>query len=32
MALEPTGQGAVVEHDAGGGLADVVNTILDKGW
>jgi gas vesicle structural protein len=32
MALEPTGQGAVVERDAGGGgLADVVNTILDKG-
>ena len=33
MALEPTsGQGAVVEHEGGAsGLADVVNTILDKG-
>ena len=34
MALQPTDGGAgggVVEHEGGGGLADVVNTILDKG-
>ena len=34
MALQPTdsgGGGSVVEHEGGGGLADVVNTILDKG-
>ena len=33
MALQPTnGGGGVVEHEGGGGgLADVVNTILDKG-
>jgi hypothetical protein len=33
MALQPTdGDAAVVEHeDGGGGLADVVNTVLDKG-
>ena len=33
MALQPTsGDGGVVEHDGGAsGLADVVNTILDKG-
>jgi hypothetical protein len=33
MALQPTsGGGGVVEHDEGAsGLADVVNTILDKG-
>jgi gas vesicle structural protein len=34
MALQTTGGGAggsVVEHEGGGGLADVVNTILDKG-
>jgi hypothetical protein len=33
MALQPTsGEGGVVEHEGGAsGLADVVNTILDKG-
>jgi hypothetical protein len=33
MALQPTsGDGGVVEHEGGAsGLADVVNTILDKG-
>src|SRR5215212_12062357 len=32
MALQPTNGGGVVEHDEGAsGLADVVNTILDKG-
>ena len=32
MALQPTtGTGGVVEHEGGGGLADVVNTVLDKG-
>ncbi len=32
MALQPTnGRGGVVEHEGGGGLADVVNTVLDKG-
>ena len=34
MALQTTDGGAggsVVEHEGGGGLADVVNTILDKG-
>jgi hypothetical protein len=32
VALQPTnGAGAGVEREGGGGLADVVNTILDKG-
>lgn len=32
MALQPAGDGGVVEHEGGAsGLADVVNTILDKG-
>src|SRR5262245_66670751 len=32
MALEPTSGTGVVEHEGGAsGLADVVNTILDKG-
>ena len=32
MALQPAGNGGVVEHEGGAsGLADVVNTILDKG-
>jgi hypothetical protein len=32
MALEPTSGAGVVEHEGGAsGLADVVNTILDKG-
>jgi gas vesicle structural protein len=31
MALEPTGGGAVEREGGASGLADVVNTILDKG-